>query len=97
MKRAAASAFALTLAHSPSTAKVVTMEIAGRQQVMRVGLYFAKVGHWRRSVYQQLDGDQILADDCCCVVDWPNGFFTVRRSPSCPIDQHKIKARGEES
>ena len=95
MRRAATSAFALTLPQPRST-KVVSID--GRQRVERIPgneLYFVLWGGRRRSVYQQFDGELILADECSCTWDWQPDF-EVTRSVGCKIDQHKAEARRKE-
>jgi hypothetical protein len=59
-------------------------------EALRAGLeiseiYFAEVGGVRRSVYRQLDGTMILADECTCDRGEPDW--------QCPIDWHAIQAR----
>jgi len=51
------------------------------------GLQFAEINGKRRSVYRQLDGTIILADECKC---------GVRFELDCPIDDHAIKASAQE-
>jgi hypothetical protein len=92
VKRAAISANALRLPAMPSA----TLEIVrGRQRVVRRGIFFTLFFKRRRSVYAQLDGEIILADECQCIVHWPeNGgpfglSFEILRSASCPIDEHR--------
>jgi hypothetical protein len=46
-------------------------------------------------VYQQFDGELILADECSCTWDWQPDF-EVTRSVGCKIDQHKAEARRKE-
>lgn len=92
MKRAALSRNALELPAQPA----VRLEIVrGRQTVARHGIFFAVVGKHRRSVYMQLNGETILADECKCLVRWsedaPPGFsFEVLRNADCPIDEHQL-------
>ena len=53
-----------------------------------------------RSVYLQVDGKFILADECACAIiflgfePWLNTniSFRVERSIACPVDQHRIAA-----
>lgn len=45
---------------------------------------FALVGGHTRLMFEQLDGEQILADECKCSKD---------PSLECPVDRHAIKAR----
>jgi hypothetical protein len=100
MKRAALSPNALRL---PPSGAPVTLEIVrGRQAVVRRGIFFAVIGNFRRSVYMQLDGSTILADECKCMVEWlddprDGGYalpvgFEILRNADCPIDEHQILA-----
>jgi len=75
------------------TTRVIS--IRGRQRVERTGLYFVVWGGRRRSVYQQLDSEVVLADLCTCRFDW-RPEFTVTRSVNCVIDQHRKQAIEEE-
>jgi hypothetical protein len=96
--RAATSANALTLPSAPSAKLEV---VGGRQRVARFGIFFTVVGKHRRSVYEQLDGQIVLADECKCRIDYPEKFFPddcateasfiVTPSPECPIDCHKAR------
>lgn len=70
------------------------IEIEGRQTLTRHGVFFAKIGKYRRSVYQQLDGRIILGDECTCLVEWWLDLNVTRRI-ACPIDEHRIAALGE--
>lgn len=97
MKRTGASA-ALRLPGAPlrpAAALSCTLEIVqGRQRVHRHGIFFSLVAGRRRSVYTQLDGEIILADECECRIDWPaetgtDFSFAVTRNLDCPIDEHK--------
>jgi hypothetical protein len=60
----------------------------------------------RRAVYEQCDGEMILASDCKCRADWvpdpedidfkafnrgQRSVFVVIRSLDCPIDEHKAE------
>jgi hypothetical protein len=104
--RAATSANVLSL---PPTSSARLEIVGGRQRVVRFGIFFTVVGKHRRSVYEQLDGQIILADECKCRMDFPDKFFpddTVRGpsfvvtpSAECPIDCHKVLGlrRSEES
>ena len=81
MRRAALSSTALQLPPSPSG--------------VRHGIFIMLIGKQPRTVYQQLDGEIILADECKCFVDWPDEggpfglSFTIERRAECPIDEHK--------
>jgi len=97
MRRAAISRNALELPAQPA----VRLEIVrGRQQAVRHGIFFAVVGKHRRSVYMQLNGETILADECKCLVEYPDKFFpddccqgvgfVVLRNADCPIDEHRL-------
>ena len=93
MRRAALSSTALQLPPSPSG---VSLEIVrGRQKTVRHGIFITWIGKQPRTVYQQLDGEIILADECKCFVDWPDEggpfglSFTIERRAECPIDEHK--------
>jgi hypothetical protein len=44
-----------------------------------------------RMVYQQMDGDVALGDECTCEAWWDSYSFFVRRSADCPIDQHRLE------
>jgi hypothetical protein len=100
MKVAALSPNALTLPPAPSVGLRV---VAGRQEVVRYpGLFFGDFRGRRRSLYTQLDGAVVLADECKCVIDWRNprdGIgFAVKPVIDCPIDDHKAAAlRNEQS
>lgn len=95
--RAATSANVLTLPSAPSARLEV---VGGRQRVVRFGLFFTVVGKHTRSVYENLDGQIVLADECRCRMDFPDKFFpddtvsgvsfVVTPSPDCPIDCHKV-------
>ncbi|HLZ49257.1 MAG TPA: hypothetical protein VKP61_00765 [Candidatus Acidoferrum sp.] len=95
-RKAALSTNSLTL---PSTPAVKLEIVGGRQRVVRVGIFFALVGRNRRAVYEQLDGQIVLADECKCRIDYPDKFFPddmvrgpsfiITPSPECPIDCHK--------
>ena len=100
MKRAALAPNALTLPPKPS----VTLEVVGgRQQVVRHGVFLGVFAGRNRTLYQQFDGELILADECKCRVDWPDDFFgpsgaftfTVERAFDCPIDEHRVVARNQ--
>lgn len=55
----------------------------------RRGIFFAPMGKQRRAVYEQKDHTLILADLCCCRVEYLKGTaFEVVRSRACPIDEH---------
>jgi len=96
MKRAALSPTAFTLPPSPS----VQLEIVkGRQAVARHGVFFTAVGKHRRGVYQQMNREIILADECKCTVEWlawtgreTGASFRVTPQIACPIDEHRITA-----
>jgi len=60
------------------------------------GIFLATVNGKRRTVYIQFDGSTELADVCACRVDWTPDF-TVTRTFSCPIDQHRARAIREAS
>lgn len=95
--RAATSANVLTLPAAPSARLEI---VGGRQRVVRFGIFFTVIGKHRRSVYEQLDGTIVLADECKCRIDYPDRFFpedgcggvsfVVTPSPECPIDCHKV-------
>jgi len=51
------------------------------------GTALATVGGVRRTVYYQLDGEIILADECEC---------DASSCLECPIDEHAIRARMRE-
>lgn len=92
MRRAALAANALELPAKPP----VTLEIVrGRQTLVRHGIFFAVIGKHRRAAYQQLNGEVILADECKCVVNWPEEggdfglSFEILRNADCPIDDHQ--------
>ena len=70
MRRAPLSSNALQLPASPSASAGLQI-VRGRQTVVRHGIFFTVIGKHRRSVYQQLDGEIILAAECKCVVQWP--------------------------
>lgn len=93
MRINALSANALTLPPVPSEELKV---VAGRQQVVRQhGIFLGEFSGKRRTLYVQLDGQIILADECKCCVDWDYGEgvgFSVRRVMDCPIDDHKVIA-----
>jgi hypothetical protein len=99
MRRTGASA-ALRLPGAPARTPepACTLEIVkGRQTVRRHGIFFSPVSGHRRSVYMQLDGEIILADECECRMDWPEETgtqfsFVVTRNVACPIDEHKRQA-----
>ncbi len=94
--RTATSANVLTLPSTPSAKLEV---VGGRQRAVRFGIFFSVIGRHRRSVYEQLDGQIVLADECTCRIDYPEKFFpddcsseasfVVTPSPECPIDFHK--------
>ena len=94
MRRAALSLTALQLPASPSASAGLQI-VSGRQTVVRHGVFFTVIGKHRRSVYQQLDGEIILASECKCVVDWPEDggpfglSFEILRNAACPIDEHQ--------
>jgi hypothetical protein len=65
------------------------------------GIRFKQVGKHLRSVYDQNNGDVILADECTCNV-LPSGYryegptknavrhvMCIERDINCPIDQHR--------
>ena len=60
---------------------------------------FQKVNGVTRSVYPQLGGGVILADECKCRMEWgkikPEGgvSFRVTAALDCPVDKHAQKAR----
>lgn len=93
MRRAGTSPSALRLPSRPA----VTLEIVrDRQRVVRNGIFITCVGAKRRTAFQQLDGEVILADECKCLVEWPEELpenwpvsFVIRRRFDCPIDEHK--------
>lgn len=93
MRRAGTSPSALTLPPLPS----VTLEIVrGRQRVTRSGIFITTVGKRRRTVYQQHDGEIILADECTvdCPEELPENWpvtFVVSRRFDCPIDEHRLQ------
>lgn len=58
----------------------------GRTKLRELHLGFREIGGERRTVYEQLDGNVILADECLC---WKDPF-------SCPIDKHGLAARMKE-
>lgn len=97
MRRAATSSNALRLPSQPAvTLEVVRDRNSDRQRVVRHGIFITHVGSRRRMVYQQLDGEIILADECKCRVDWPEVLpenwpvsFVIERRFDCPIDEHK--------
>ncbi len=92
MKINALSVNALTLPPVPS---VELQVVAGRQQVVRHGMFFGEYSGKRRALYTQLDGKIILADECKCRIDWTTKVcagFTVQRVIDCPIDDHKALA-----
>jgi hypothetical protein len=97
MRRAATSAYALTLVKPQNNTQRSTevVSIAGRDRVVRRGIYFAVIGKRRRSVYQQFDGKIELADLCTCTVDWRPDFEIIR-SAVCVIDEHARQARDDE-
>lgn len=96
-RRIATSANILTLPSTPSAKLEV---VGGRQRVVRFGIFFAVVGQHLRSVYEQVDGKIILADECRCRIDYPDKFFpedccagasfVVTPSIECPIDCRKL-------
>ena len=92
MRRAALSSNAITLPPSPAVGLQI---VRGRQTVVRHGIFFAVVAKHRRAVYQQLNGETILADECKCLVRWPEGggacglSFEILRNADCPIDEHQ--------
>ena len=60
------------------------------------GIFFAVIADHRRSVYQQYDGQVILADECKCVVNWlkfrgaaAGISFEILRNADCPINEHQ--------
>jgi len=57
-----------------------------RWQCPTVALGIREIGGERRTVYIQLDGSIVLADECTCVKD---PFL-------CPINKHAIAARNKE-
>lgn len=94
MRRAATSAFALTL---PAKPRPVLVEMP-LPHVARPGVFFEKIGKHRRAVYEQFSGELILAEECSCRVDWVNDVrcslhMQITRSSACPIDQHRVRAR----
>jgi hypothetical protein len=102
MKRAALARNALTLPPKPS----VTLEVVGgRQQVVRHGVFLGVFAGRNRTLYQQFDGELILADECKCRVDYCfraltvheecNLTFSVVRAFDCPIDEHRVVARNQ--
>jgi hypothetical protein len=72
----------------------VKLEIVhGRQRAVHHGIFFALIGKHRRSVYQNLNGEIVLGDECICLLDWVGeGGFKVFRDAHCPIDEHKLSA-----
>lgn len=88
LKRKLATVFVLPSPPAPPAIEIVPPA----RVVAQPGIFFAKIGKWRRSVYEQYDGTLILADECRCVVDWSR-FTAVTRSASCPIDQHRAQVR----
>ena len=68
--------------------------------MVRFGIFFTVIGKHRRSVYENLDGQIVLADECKCRIDFPDKFFpddcckgvsfVVTPSLDCPIDCHKV-------
>ena len=102
MRRAALSPNALRLPPPHGVWPPVSLEIVrGRQRVVRRGIFFTMIGKHRRSCYQQLNGETILADECKCAVDWPEeggdfGLgFKIQRCAGCPIDEHQRLALEE--
>jgi hypothetical protein len=103
--RQATSANVLTLPSAPGakpSAPTAKLEVVGgRQHVVRFGIFFTVVGRHRRSVYEQLDGQIVLAYECKCRIDYPDAFFpdhvcsgvtfVVTPSLECPIDCHKVR------
>jgi hypothetical protein len=58
----------------------------GRIKLRELQLSIQTIGGERRTVYEQLDGNVILAYECTC-----------RKDPfSCPIDKHAIAARNQD-
>jgi hypothetical protein len=102
MRRDGTSAYVLSFPARPETRTTALVEVAGRETVVRLGLFFAKIGHHRRAVYENLDGEIILADACVCEVNWGSEHpsykrsLSVTRSVNCPINCHMIAARQSE-
>lgn len=96
MKAAALSRYAFSLPTSPEKRSTMIVEVEGRQRVSRIGIFLATVGQRRRTVYENIDGEVIVADACTCAVDWQPSL-RVTRSVNCPIDQHSIAARSAEA
>ena len=46
----------------------------------------------RRMVYQQLDGEILLGEECNCQASWDEWSFFVVRSGDCPVDEHRLHA-----
>jgi len=61
-----------------------------------VTIEFQVIGKHVRSVYPQFGGGTILADECKCRIDY-RPQFTVTRSLTCPIDEHKQEAINQSS
>ncbi len=93
MSRGGTSAYAFTLPQIPAGRSTAVIELVGREMIVRRGVFFTKIGRVRRSMYQQFDGETILADECKCTTDWQPDF-EVTRSWDCPIDQHRMQALG---
>lgn len=87
LRRKLATVFVL-----PAPAPKPAIEIVPPARVVaQPGIFFTKIGKWRRAVYEQYDGVLILAEECRCTVEWDP--FGVVRSPFCPIDQHRAQVR----
>ena len=85
---------ALRLPPAPPSVKLEI--VRERQTLVRSGIFLTYVHGKKRTVYQQLDGEIILADECKCTIEdlelprsSPRVSFVVVRQPDCPIDEHK--------
>lgn len=100
MRRAALSPTALSLPPLPSATLTI---VSGRQRVARNGMFAGSFRGRRRMLYQQLDGEVILADECKCRVEWPEELpehwpvsFVIERRFDCPIDDHRRQLLDQE-
>lgn len=58
----------------------------GRIKLRTLQISTREIGGERRTVYEQIDGNVILGDECTC---WKDPFC-------CPIDKHSIEVRQKE-
>jgi hypothetical protein len=90
-RQAALSPYVLHFPSSTATRTTALIEVAGREKVVRIGIFFTQVGQHRRSVYENLDGEIILADACKCELNW--GSAGESWLSSLPESEHTLQAR----